>query len=219
MVPTADQTGESQDDIGAWVASNSERPVQTDLLPPVRNPRAKLSPLDQTLPQCPSAGVTESKLVSPQRHSVGGVLPGEDDASATGQTLIAAGRHGQVLEPKSVGEVGARPAVARVRPTRLQRSASSTTAFVENKDSAGNERASGSVEIETGPWTTAEAVLLFDWWPPGRKRPDLGIVLDGEAAPAREAVLQITTARELLEWTGGAAGNSGGGRDFRPSWT
>lgn len=31
-----------------------------------------------------------------------------------------------------------------------------------------------SMNAETGPWTTTEAFLLFDWWPSGRQKPDYG---------------------------------------------
>lgn len=30
------------------------------------------------------------------------------------------------------------------------------------------------VVVDTGPWTTTEAFLLFDWWPSGRQKPDYG---------------------------------------------
>ena len=30
------------------------------------------------------------------------------------------------------------------------------------------------VDEDVGPWSTREAFLLFDWWPPGREKPDYG---------------------------------------------
>ncbi|KAK5086215.1 hypothetical protein LTR70_000001 [Exophiala xenobiotica] len=34
---------------------------------------------------------------------------------------------------------------------------------------------------DAGPWTTTEAFLLFDWWPPGKQKPDYG--QDTQAGP------------------------------------
>ncbi|KAJ9654770.1 hypothetical protein H2198_006209 [Neophaeococcomyces mojaviensis] len=33
---------------------------------------------------------------------------------------------------------------------------------------------SGNTLGDTGAWTTTEAFLLFDWWPPGKEKPDYG---------------------------------------------
>jgi hypothetical protein len=41
-----------------------------------------------------------------------------------------------------------------------------------------------AVEAAFEPWSEPEAYLLFDWWPPDRKKPNLGVV---GAAPAQRA--------------------------------
>lgn len=38
---------------------------------------------------------------------------------------------------------------------------------------------------DTGPWSTDEAFILFDWWPPGRQKPDYGELEDAELGDAR----------------------------------
>jgi hypothetical protein len=71
-----------------------------------------------------------------------------------------------------------------------------------------NERVMTSCNIEsiqeevgeTGPWTSIEAYLLFEWWPPGKTKPNYGVPEDtglsrGQYGTGRAT---ITTARDML---------------------
>ena len=104
-------------------------------------------------------------------------------------------------------------AKAKASPTRVFRAPSRSPAKLRRtaSDSAvmddSEERAVGyniepiQEEVgETGPWTTAEAFLLFEWWPQSRPKPDYGAPANtevniGQCGPSRVA---ITTARDML---------------------
>lgn len=78
-----------------------------------------------------------------------------------------------------------KPAEARKpfkSPAKLQRSYSDTAAMlqIEMQRPIGRlsvnvpEVVDEEVDEDVGPWSTREAFLLFDWWPPGREKPDYG---------------------------------------------
>jgi len=60
-------------------------------------------------------------------------------------------------------------------PARLHRSFSDSAALEAEVEELQEETAPAT-HVETGPWTTIEAFLLFDWWPPGREKPDYGVL-------------------------------------------
>ena len=63
-------------------------------------------------------------------------------------------------------------------PTKLTRTTSDTTSIRQPPQIASIT----SIDVvepvaetgESGPWTSAEAFLLFEWWPPGKQKPDYG---------------------------------------------
>ena len=71
-------------------------------------------------------------------------------------------------------------------PAKLQRSYSDTAAMlqVEMQRPIGKlslnvpEVVGEEVDTDVGPWSTREAFLLFDWWPPGREKPDYGCTIE-----------------------------------------
>ena len=87
-------------------------------------------------------------------------------------------------------------------PAKLRRTASDS-AVMDDKDElvVGYNIESIVEEVgETGPWTSNEAFLLFDYWPPGKHRPDHGVageneLTTGQFGPSR---VTITTARDML---------------------
>ena len=111
-----------------------------------------------------------------------------------------------VLPPSFLAKAKASPARVfrspQKSPARLRRTASDS-AIMDDSDG----RALGyNVELiledfeETGPWTTAEAYLLFEWWPPGKKKPGYGAPAYTELDSARcgPGRVTITTARDML---------------------
>ncbi len=87
-------------------------------------------------------------------------------------------------------------------PVKLRRTASDSAIMDNNDERAVGYKVEPILEDlgETGAWTTVEAYLLFEWWPPGKTRPDYGApcytdVQAGQFAPGRAA---ITTARDML---------------------
>jgi hypothetical protein len=90
-------------------------------------------------------------------------------------------------------------------PKKLQRCASDTAAF----DSASPDQGAAEQEPskgETGPWTSEEAFLLFDWWPPEVEKPGYWTAIAEKAsgpAPMSAGAMSayptiITTARQFL---------------------
>lgn len=66
-------------------------------------------------------------------------------------------------------------------PATLQRSYSDTAAMLQIEMQRPPGRLSinvpeivEKVDEDVGPWSTREAFLLFDWWPPGREKPNYG---------------------------------------------
>lgn len=63
-------------------------------------------------------------------------------------------------------------------PTKLQRSKSDTAVVIPAQKAVAvnvpEVIEAADVEGDVGPWSTKEAFLLFDWWPPGRERPTYG---------------------------------------------
>jgi Protein of unknown function (DUF2439) len=53
---------------------------------------------------------------------------------------------------------------------------------------------------ETGPWTATEAYLLFDLWPPGKNKPDYGVLVTTELSTSVAGLGRptITTARDMM---------------------
>ncbi|KAK5326708.1 hypothetical protein LTR93_003571 [Exophiala xenobiotica] len=90
-------------------------------------------------------------------------------------------------------------------PKKLQRCASDTAAF----DSASPDQAAAEQEPSkgaTGPWTSEEAFLLFDWWPAEVEKPGYWTAIAEKAsgpAPVSAGAISayptiITTARQFL---------------------
>jgi hypothetical protein len=90
-------------------------------------------------------------------------------------------------------------------PKKLQRCASDTAAL----DSASPDQGAAEQEPskgETGPWTSEEAFLLFDWWPPEVEKPGYWTAIAEKASgPAHVSAgamsaypTIITTARQFL---------------------
>jgi Protein of unknown function (DUF2439) len=58
-------------------------------------------------------------------------------------------------------------------PTNLRRSISDASGLVSPTKIAVMPAEDDAIQ-ESGPWTGVEAFLLFDWWPPGREKPQYG---------------------------------------------
>ena len=87
-------------------------------------------------------------------------------------------------------------------PAKLRRTASDSAVMDDSeKRAVGYNIEPIQEEVgETGPWTTAEAFLLFEWWPAGKAKPDHGVPVNtevniGQCGPGR---VPITTARDML---------------------
>lgn len=71
-------------------------------------------------------------------------------------------------------------------PAKLQRSHSDTSAMLQIEMQRPIGRFSVNVpeivdekdDKDVGPWSSREAFLLFDWWPPGRQKPDYGHAIE-----------------------------------------
>ena len=74
-------------------------------------------------------------------------------------------------------------------PIRLQRSVSATDPMLQSNENFRSARAIIPTAIpeeieDTGPWTVDEAYLLFEWWPPNRKKPIYNSdVIEGNRSP------------------------------------
>ncbi|KAK7902889.1 hypothetical protein LTR67_002535 [Exophiala xenobiotica] len=90
-------------------------------------------------------------------------------------------------------------------PKKLQRCASDTAAFGSASPDQGAAEQEPS-KGETGPWTSEEAFLLFDWWPPEVEKPGYWTAIAEKAsgpAPMSAGAMSayptiITTARQFL---------------------
>ena len=88
-------------------------------------------------------------------------------------------------------------------PTKLQRSYSDTAAMlqVEMQRPIGKlsvnvpEIVDEEVDMDIGPWSTREAFLLFDWWPPGREKPDYGSSVEHRPQPEEQSFAGFTHPR------------------------
>lgn len=89
-------------------------------------------------------------------------------------------------------------------PSKLHRCASDTVALKTNMDGLVDERLETSPRSETGPWTSEESFLLFDWWPSELEKPDLWKAALEVSHPVTsfpnmsEFSTRITTARQFL---------------------
>ena len=75
----------------------------------------------------------------------------------------------------------------RRSPLKVQRSQSDTTAMEAAQKGTGHRPAAPKPVGEVGPWTSLEAFLLFEWWPPGRTKPDFSAVPAAAPAVVRSA--------------------------------
>lgn len=97
------------------------------------------------------------------------------------------------------------PALVKSKsPLTLQRSVSdpTTMAVSDIDDPAPLLDVTATIEKqEQGPWTSVEAFLLFDWWPPNRQKPQfdgpLEAIQPAFNAPKNPSCF-ITTARDML---------------------
>jgi hypothetical protein len=90
-----------------------------------------------------------------------------------------------------------------VSPFEVPRSALDTTVEENTNDQTEEQHENETGESEIGPWTTEEAFLLFDWWPPAIQKPDYWH--DAGEPPAqlerptkKQGFGGITTARQFL---------------------
>jgi hypothetical protein len=89
-------------------------------------------------------------------------------------------------------------------PNKLHRCASDTAALKTNPDGLVDQRLETSPRSETGPWTSEESFLLFDWWPSELEKPDLWKAALEVPRPVTslptmpELSTRITTARQFL---------------------
>ena len=93
-------------------------------------------------------------------------------------------------------------------PSKLTRTTSDTTSMRQPPQIASVT----SIDVvqpvaeagETGPWTSTEAFLLFEWWPPGKQKPDYGqqpkygIGFGGGRRDEISALGGITSARDMI---------------------
>lgn len=91
-------------------------------------------------------------------------------------------------------------------PSKIQRCASDTAALDGGVDNRGRVEIREKRKEEKGPWTTEEAFVLFDWWPPEVTKPEYWAATADKAA-SRAVVpgaagtaypTMITTARQFL---------------------
>jgi len=74
-------------------------------------------------------------------------------------------------------------------PTNLRRSISDASSLVSPTKIAVMPAEDDAIH-ESGPWTGVEAFLLFDWWPPGREKPQYGETAQG--MPENNALRRTT---------------------------
>ncbi|KEF61615.1 uncharacterized protein A1O9_03183 [Exophiala aquamarina CBS 119918] len=89
-------------------------------------------------------------------------------------------------------------------PSKLNRCASDTAALETNAAGLINQRSDARPAGTTGPWTSDEAFLLFDWWPSELEKPDLWEAGLEVSEPVKsppiipELFTRITTARQFF---------------------
>ena len=89
-------------------------------------------------------------------------------------------------------------------PAKLSRCASDTTAMNTHTIVSGQHQVMSIPKGETGPWTSEESFVLFDWWPPELEKPDLWKATPKLVQPTKsiphipDFSTRITTARQLL---------------------
>ncbi|KIW10237.1 hypothetical protein PV08_11199 [Exophiala spinifera] len=92
-------------------------------------------------------------------------------------------------------------------PPKFQRCVSDTPALKDPIEDFSGEGHGQDQEGQTGPWTSDEAFLLFDWWPPGIEKPEYwaatvekpcapSAVVAGDVMSGYPTI--ITTARQFL---------------------
>lgn len=90
-------------------------------------------------------------------------------------------------------------------PSKLSRCASDTAALeTSTVDLIGDRRSDAGPRGMTGPWTSEESFLLFDWWPSDLEKPDLWKTALEVSEPPESLPLipelstRITTARQFF---------------------
>ncbi len=92
----------------------------------------------------------------------GGVYPTEAPRD-TADTTTACARQGHDQPPKAFRS-----------PIKVQRSISDVTHLVQRTEVLEKGAPiTAAVEATFDPWSEPEAYLLFDWWPPGKRKPSL----------------------------------------------
>ena len=162
---------------------------------------ASVSPLRRLLPPTPVKLEPPSKpdlLASPSPRT----RPFRRVVSENDVDLLDAGEATQqvmneLLQPKPSRS-----------PSKLTRTTSDTTSMRQPPQIVSV----ASVDViepmagagETGPWTSSEAFLLFEWWPPGKQKPDYGQqpnygnAFRGGRRDEISALGGITSARDMI---------------------
>ncbi|KIW47109.1 uncharacterized protein PV06_02709 [Exophiala oligosperma] len=129
----------------------------------------------------------------------------EDDAVQNpGQTSLVPRSPLKILNDLSTRQTS----VKSKSPQKFQRCASDTAALKDPIEEFPTKEHGQDQEGQTGPWTSDEAFLLFDWWPPGMEKPEYwAATVEKPSAPVAVAAAggpisgypsMITTARQFL---------------------
>ncbi|KAL6245134.1 hypothetical protein RBB50_007909 [Rhinocladiella similis] len=159
-------------------------------------------------PKAPSVIASASTLMPNTRNfrrvfSENDVVIEDDAAQSLGQPNLELRSPLKILNNLSTRQIP----VKSKSPQKFQRCASDTATLTDAIEDFSAEDHGQDQERQTGPWTSDEAFLLFDWWPPEVHKPGYWAATV-EKPSARAAVAAgvaisgyptvITTARQFL---------------------
>ena len=179
-----------------------DSPITADKIIEPPSSVSKLTLMDQRLMMMPppqSAQATPSSPKapkSPHPRPFRRVLSENDSPAQTNARLTVSPPLAKIPSALDGMQQRSKGRVSEVRrpfksPTTLQRSHSDTSATLQVEMRRPTGRTCANVpEIiqeegdgDTGPWSSREAFLLFDWWPPGHQKPDYARGADGFVRP------------------------------------